>query len=334
MHLLPFAQTSLYSLAIAALIWWLTDFGSFLQVLLVSLSIGWSIHLAFILTHERLNQWFGSWLAPAVVVALGLFPGLFLGGTLVAGQTLYFFSQDFTTMVLGLFFGIVGFLIFGTRERLHSTRQLLAETELKRSQQEKLLTETELKLVQAQVEPHFLFNTLSNISQLIRSNPDLAVSTLENLTTLLRVALTHTRSSKSTLGQEVNFSKAYLAIQATRMQGRLRYRCDLTKVPRDVLLPPLLIQPLLENAVLHGIGPDPKGGEIEFTAQLTDGKLVLSVSDNGVGMNESGTSNGTGLRNVRDRLRLIYGPAATLELTPGSPRGVKARIAIPLATTS
>ncbi len=331
MRFLSFVHVGLFSLAIAALVWWLTDFGSFLQILLVSLSIGWSINLAFELAHERLSRWIGSWLAPALTVALGLSLGLLLGGTFVTDQALYFFSQEFATMALGLFFGITGYLVFGTRERLRRTRQLLAEAELKRSQQEKLLAETELKLVQAQVEPHFLFNTLSNITQLIRSDPDLAVSTLENLTTLLRGALARTRSSISTLGQEVDFARAYLAVQATRMQGRLRYRCELPEESRDVPLPPLLIQPLLENAVIHGIEPDPEGGEIEFTARLTGDELVLNVSDNGAGMRERGTSGGTGLRNVRERLRLVYGPDASLELAPASPRGVKARIGIPLA---
>ena len=333
MRLLEFVHVGLFSLAIAVLVWWLTDFGDFPQVLLVSLSIGWSIQFAFILAYERLNRWVGPWLAPPLVVAFGLIPGLLFGGTFVAGRPLYFFSQDYATMGLGLFFGITGFLVFGTRERLRRTRQLLAEAELERSQQEKLLAETELKLVQAQIEPHFLFNTLSNITQLIHSNPDLAVSTLENLTTLLRGALARTRSSKSTLGQEVDFARAYLAIQSTRMQGRLRYRCDLPEEARDVPLPPLLIQPLLENAVLHGIEPEPDGGEIEFAARLDGDDLVISVSDNGAGISESGTSDGTGLRNVRDRLRLVYGQDATLELTPGSPRGVTVRIGIPLATS-
>lgn len=330
MRFLSFVHVGLFSLAIAVLVWWLTDLGSFLQILFVSLSIGWSINLACVLALERLSRLVGPWLASALAVALGLSLGLLLGGTFVTGQALYFFSQEFATMAIGLFFGITGFLIFGTRERLRKTRQLLAEAELKRSQQEKLLAETELKLLQAQIEPHFLFNTLSNITQLIRSDPDLAVCTLENLTTLLRGALARTRSSISTLGQEVDFARAYLAVQATRMQGRLRYRCDLPEEFRDFPLPPLLIQPLLENAVIHGIEPAPEGGGIDFTAGHDGDVLVLSVSDNGAGMREHGTSGGTGLRNVRDRLRLVYGPDATLELAPSSPRGVRARISIPL----
>lgn len=331
MKILSFIHVGLFSLAIAVLLWWLTDLGDLLEILLVSLSIGWSINLAFVLLDARLSRWLGPWLAPAFVGALGLVLGLLLGGMFVTGQALYFFSQDFSAVALSLFFGITGYLIFGTRERLRKTKQLLAEAELKRSQQEKLLAETELKLVQAQIEPHFLFNTLSNITQLIRSDPDLAVCTLENLTTLLRGALARTRSSISTLGQEVDFARAYLAVQATRMQGRLRYQCELPEDSRDVPLPPLLIQPLLENAVIHGIEPVPEGGRIKLKARLTGDELVLSVSDNGAGMSESGTSGGTGLRNVRERLRLVYGPNASLDLAPASPRGVKTRIVIHMA---
>lgn len=333
LRLTSFVLVGLFSLAIAVLVWWLADdAGSFPQILTVSLCIGWPVYLAFELAHERLSRWLGPWLAPVPVVALGLALGLPLAGALVAGQPLFFFSGDFGTLGLGLFFGITGFLIFGTRERLRETRELLAEAELKQSQQGKLLAESELKSMQAQIEPHFLFNTLSNITQLIRSNPDLAVSTLENLTTLLRGSLARTRSSESTLGQEIDFAEAYLAIQATRLQGRLRYEVELPEELRDVPLPPLLIQPLLENAVIHGVEPLPEGGDILLTARQFDDEVVLSVCDTGPGISEHGLSSGTGLRNVRERLRLRYGTDAELTLTATFPDGLLAEIFIPLAT--
>ncbi len=328
-----FLQVGLFSTAVAALLWWLTGLGDFSSVLIVSLSIGWSINLAFVLTHGWLSNRIVPWLAPVPVVALGLAAGLLIAGALVGNHPLFFFSQSFATLGLALFFGIAGSLIFTTRERLYRTSRQLAEAELRQSRQEKILAETELKLLQAQIEPHFLFNTLSNITQLVRSDPELAVGTLENLTTLLRASLARTRSSESTLGQEVDFAEAYLAIQATRMQGRLRYELDLPEELRDISLPPLLVQPLLENAVIHGIEPVSEGGEITFTARRIDDELILGVCDTGAGISETGTANGTGLRNVRDRLRLRYGPKAALELTPASPRGVNALISIPLAKT-
>ncbi|MXX06461.1 MAG: hypothetical protein F4Z71_06835 [Gammaproteobacteria bacterium] len=325
-----FLQVGLFSTAIAVLIWWLIEFGDFLPVLLVSLSIGWSVHLAFVLAHDWLSGRIGPWLAPIPIVALGLAAGLVIGGALVGNHPLYFFTQNFATLALALFFGITGSLIFYTRERLYRTSQKLAESELRQSQQQKLIAETELKLLQAQIEPHFLFNTLSNIAQLIPGNPELAGKTLDNLTTLLRASLTRTRTGETTLGQEIEFAAAYLAIQATRMQGRLRYEIDLPGELSDIPLPPLLVQPLLENAVTHGIEPLSAGGEVSFTARKIDDELILSVHDSGAGISETGVNGGTGLRNVRDRLRLRYGPKASLELTPANPRGVNAIINIPL----
>ncbi len=329
-----FSQVGLFSTAVAVLVWWLTDLGDFPPVLAVSLSIGWSVHLAFALTHGWLSARLGPWLAPVPVVALGLAVGLLIGGALVGNHPLFFFTQGFATLGLALFFGITGSLIFTTRERLHRARRQLAEAELRESQQQKLLAETELKLLQAQIEPHFLFNTLSNITQLIRGNPELAVGTLENLTTLLRASLARTRAGESTLGQEIDFAAAYLAIQSTRMQGRLRYEIDLPEDLRDVPLPPLLVQPLLENAVIHGAEAAPEGATVSFTARQIEDELILTVSDNGPGISDTGTATSktgaTGLRNVRDRLRLRHGAKASLELTPATPRGVNAVISIPL----
>ncbi|MCY3565818.1 MAG: histidine kinase, partial [Gammaproteobacteria bacterium] len=327
-----FLQVGLFSTAIAVLIWWLIEFGDFLPVLLVSLSIGWSVHLAFVLAHDWLSGRIGPWLAPIPIVALGLAAGLVVGGALVGNHPLYFFTQSFATLGLALFFGITGSLIFYTRERLFRISQQLAKAELRESQQQKLLTETELKLLQAQIEPHFLFNTLSNIAQLIPGNPELAGKTLDNLTTLLRASLARTRTGETTLGQEIEFAAAYLAIQATRMQGRLRYEIDLPGELRDIPLPPLLVQPLLENAVTHGIEPLSAGGEVSFTARKTGDELILGVHDTGAGISETGANGGTGLRNVRDRLRLRYGPKASLALPPANPHGINAIISIPLET--
>ncbi len=325
-----FFQVGVFSSAAATLIWWLTDIDGFTAILIVSLSIGWSIFIAFLLLRDSLSGRLGSWLAPASIVACGLGAGLMIAGVLVARQPLFFFSQSFATLGLALFFGITGSLIFATRERLYRMSRQLAESELRQSRREKMLAETELKLLQAQIEPHFLFNTLSNITHLVHSDPERAVGTLENLTTLLRASLARTRSGESTLGQEIDFAAAYLAIQATRMGGRLRYEIDLPDELREILLPPLLVQPLLENAVLHGIEPRTEGGEVVFTTRRIDDELILSVSDNGAGVSEIGTAGGSGLRNIRDRLRLRYGPEASLKLTPAPPSGVNAVICIPL----
>ena len=324
-------QVGVFSFAIAVLVWWLIG-GSFSIALVISLSIGWSVHLAFELLHRRVREKIGIWLAPVPVVVIGLASGLLIAGLLVRSDPLYFFSRNYATAGLALFFGITGSLIFIGREQLYRTSRQLAETELRQSRQQKLLAETELKLLQAQIEPHFLFNTLSNITHLVGSKPQVAVAMLENLTTLLRATLAQTRSGESTLGQEMEFASAYIAIQSMRMGDRLSYTFNLPKELQDFPLPPLLVQPLLENAVLHGVEPQAEGGEVRFTARQTDDRLVLTVSDNGSGVSETGTAGGTGLGNIRDRLRLRYGQQATLNLMPADPRGVHAVISIPLQT--
>ena len=334
MCMTSFIQSGLFSVAIAVLVWWLTDLGAFPQVLFVSLSVGWSVNLAFVLLHDRLIQGLGPWLAPACIISLGLGSGLLIGGTLVSGQPLHFFSHDSRTFALGLFFAVNGFLVFGTFKRLRNARQELDAAALKQTKQEKLLAETELKLLQAQIEPHFLFNSLSNLAQHIRSDPDLAVKTVEHLSVLLRSALSRTLSGDSTLGQEIDFASAYLAVQAMRMQGRMRYRLELQDGIREIPLPPLLIQPVLENAVIHGIDAIPCGGEIVLSARQVNDKLILTVSDNGAGISEFGSSDGSGLRNVRERLRLRYGSSASLDLATTSSRGVKVLIRIPLGPKS
>ncbi len=324
-----FLLTGAFSAAVAVLVWWLIDAGGFWAVLIISLSIGWSVNLAFVLLRDFLSRRIGPWAAPALIVALGLMAGLLIAGTLVGNHPLFYFSGSFTTIALALFFGVTGTLLFYTRERLHHTRRQLAESELRQSRQEQLLAASELKLLQAQIEPHFLFNTLSNIAQLVPNEPELAVNTLENLTTLLRASLARTRSGESTLGQEIDFGAAYLAIQATRLQGRITYEIDLPDALREIPLPPLLVQPLLENAVIHGIEVKPEGGKVVFNARRIGDELILSVSDSGAGISETGASGGAGLRNIRDRLRLRYGPRASLELIPASPHGVNAIISVP-----
>ena len=139
-----FAQVGVFSSAIAALIWWLTEIGDFVPVLAVSLSIGWSILISFLLLRQWLSNRIGPWLAPVPIVAVGLAAGLTVGGTLVSNQPLFFFSQSFGTLGLGLFFGITGSLIFVTRERLRAAREQLAAAQLRESRQEQLLAETEL----------------------------------------------------------------------------------------------------------------------------------------------------------------------------------------------
>jgi sensor histidine kinase YesM len=323
--------TTVFCLAIGLLLWVLNVSESLLLVMAISLSIGLSINLSFILAQEKLNQFLSPYLAAVPITALGLAFGLAISGLLVAGTPTFFFQDNYATLIIGVFFAVVGSAIFVVRNQLLAAQAQLAEAEMQQHAQEKLLLETELKLLQAQIEPHFLFNTLSNVVGLIHKNPQAAEETLLDLTTLLRSSLQRTRDSTVTLDQELAIVEAYLKIQSIRMQDRLHYEfipaeivqagSDLHQQMKSHALPPLLLQPLVENAVKHGIDPSEAGGSVTISVATKDKQLQIIVADTGVGMSSSAQA-GTGLDNVRQRLRALYGDRASLSVTENKPSGV------------
>ncbi|NJR72384.1 MAG: histidine kinase [Gammaproteobacteria bacterium] len=181
--------------------------------------------------------------------------------------------------------------------------------------------------MQAQIEPHFLFNTLANVQHLTESNPPLASKTLQSLITYLRAALPEMREGSSTLGREITMATAYLDIQKVRMGTRLTVSVNLPSALSLTPFPPMLLLTLVENAIKHGLDPAPDGGQIMITATLTDGNLAVSVADNGHGLSTA-KSIGVGLTNIRERLATLYGRQAQLLLTENAPSGVIATISI------
>ena len=197
---------------------------------------------------------------------------------------------------------------------------------------EKELTSARLSLLHAQVGPHFLYNTLASAQYLTRSDPALADEMLGHLITYLRHSLPRTDTDASTLGEEVERARAYLEILKLRMGPRLDLQID---VPRHLLalpFPAMMLQTLVENAIKHGLEPRTEGGTVWILAKQSDGKLAVTVADDGQGLGTS-TSQGTGigLRNVRERLRLAYGPEASLSVVANFPTGVAATISVPAA---
>jgi sensor histidine kinase YesM len=329
-----FGYTTAFCFGIGTLVTLLAG-GYFIANLAVSLAIGWSISGCFHLLGPLFDKWLGPYLGPAPVTAIGLGVGLILAGLITFQDPLYFFTFGNATIYLGVFFGILGFIFFGTRARMVQAEADLAQATAKQAQQEKLLAETELKLLQAQIEPHFLFNTLSNIAGLIHENPDTAEKTLLNLTTLLRGSLNRTRQQTTTLAQELEIAQAYLEIQSTRMQGRLQYTFNAPANLDNIPLPPLLVQPLIENAIKHGIEPSEAGGDITVSVVQQSDKVIISIADTGLGIEQdqssrrSSAGTGTGLKNVRERLHALYGDKAQLDLVPNQPQGLTARITLP-----
>ncbi|MEO3693142.1 sensor histidine kinase [Roseateles paludis] len=200
-------------------------------------------------------------------------------------------------------------------------------------------TEAQLKLLQAQIEPHFLFNTLANVQSLIDHDPATAKLMLERFTDYLRASLQQLRHEASTLAQELTMAEAYLSLMQIRMQDRLRFRIECEPDLASQPLPPLLIQPLIENAIHHGLEPQIKGGELVVKAWRAGGELVIDVLDDGRGLDAATRSrrrgNGVALANIRERLQNRWGPQASLVLSQRfpdhTPAGTCARLRVPLS---
>jgi len=224
------------------------------------------------------------------------------------------------------------------RERIERIKLERAEAQARAQVIERQALEARLRLMQAQIEPHMLFNTLANLQGLIALDPDRAGMMLEQLITFLRATLTVSRLETTTLAEEFAAIEAYLGLMAVRMGARLRYRCTLPVELRSARLPTMLLQPLVENAIIHGLEPHVDGGEVMVDAALDGGRLALTIADTGLGLRDTPVvgrkGGGVGLATTRERLQALYGAHAALELVPGRPHGAVARLVLPLALDS
>jgi signal transduction histidine kinase len=198
---------------------------------------------------------------------------------------------------------------------------------------EKELTVAKLSLLHAQVEPHFLYNTLASAQLLTRTDPARADEMLGNLIMYLRHSLPRTENSLSTLGEELERAQAYLDILKIRMGSRLSLQVEVPQHLRSVLFPPMMLQTLVENAIKHGLEPKSGGGTVWILAREHEKSVALTVADDGRGFSAEGGGTGIGLRNVRERLRLAYGNTAAFAIVANFPTGVAATITVPNTTT-
>lgn len=194
-------------------------------------------------------------------------------------------------------------------------------------------TDARLKLIETQLEPHMLFNTLANLRVLITTDPPRAVAMLDSLNSYLRVTLSGSRALAHPLAAEFRRLGDYLELMSVRMGARLAYRLELPEDLRELPVPPLLLQPLVENAIRHGLEPQVQGGEITVGARREGQRLLIDVRDTGVGIDKAGTPSedgGFGLAQVRERLATIYGPQGSLSLSALPTGGTRATITLPL----
>ena len=200
-----------------------------------------------------------------------------------------------------------------------------AETE----QLERTVLEARMEALQAQIEPHFLFNTLASIDQLIQTDPPRASKMQQSLIRYLRSAMPQMREGRRpTLGQQVNLCAAFLEIMAVRMDGRLQTVVSVPEGLKSAVFPSMMLQTLVENAIKHGLEPKPEGGRLEISAEVADGQLAVHVLDTGVGFMPTAEA-GVGLANVRERLQALYKGRAELIITVPPAGGTCATIKVP-----
>ena len=303
------------------------------------------ISLTFTLT----GAWFGPSRFKIGIKSLAVFLGMAITGAVVGGIAAKLaLTGDLSTVLAqfvpvapqiligGLITGLVYAVLMVSIVQYRRTQLQRNNADLARlAQQERMrrqLADARLKLMQAQVEPHFLFNTLASVQQLAESKAPEAAQLTAQLITFLRAGLASLREDTTTLAREFKAIDAYLMIMKTRMQDRLAFELDLPDALAEISMPPAMLISLVENAIKHGLEPNPDGGKISVMARLENERLRLTVSDTGLGLGHSTAKagGGVGLDNIRQRLRAIFANDARLTVGENVPHGFVAVIDIPL----
>lgn len=305
------------------------DYGDGLFVNLVfSHCIGISIFLS-------VTPWFirpgGS--RPSAWMLVALLLGSVLGvslALLLTGKWHQAFGSGvfMRNLLLAVLFGGLAVWVFMTREWLHRARAELHEQQLRDVQMRKGQVEARLRMLQAQVEPHFIFNTLAHLMSLIDSDPARGKEMLDHLIDYLRTSLSHARRDWVTIAEEMEVVDAYLAVLAMRTGERMRVEREIEEAVLECPVPPMLLQPLVENAIKHGIEPRTGQGNVVVGARREDSCLVLEVRDDGPGFSGTSSGSGHGIVNLRERLQSGYGECADFVLEELPDGGVMARITI------
>jgi two-component sensor histidine kinase len=235
-------------------------------------------------------------------------------------------------LIEGLLFGPWIALGAMVRQRDVFARNQALEFDLERSELEREASEARLRLLQAQVRPHFLFNTLANVQALVDAGSPRASSVLKSLVAYLRAAVPRLHESATTIGDEIELVRAYLEVMHMRMPDRLQFALRIDESATRLSCPPMALLTLVENAVRHGIDPAEDGGHIEIEVRAREGRCSVHVTDTGVGLRPSNRGLGSGLAALRERLQLAFGGDADLRLEAMQPRGVRASLEFPART--
>ncbi len=284
----------------------------------------------------RLPPWMARWCLQvcAVVFVIPLAVFVFYVVTTAPDQTFFwldksrrngFMTMTTTALLAAPWVAIVA--LFRQREiQLRSQSEAFA---FERSELERKALDSRLRLLQAQVEPHFLFNTLANVRELVVAGSSQAATVLDTLIAYLRAAVPRLHDPATTIGQELQLVRAYLALMHLRMPDRLQYDVQADAAALDLRCPPTTLLTLVENAVRHGIDPSEEGGRIDVIVELWDGRCRMRVSDTGLGLREAQGGLGTGLASLRERLALVFGPKVDVRIAAMDSHGVRAEAEFP-----
>ena len=274
------------------------------------------------------------WLLTAVItIPTGYFVGHQIA-FLLLGEPMQMVGHQHISMIPIVFTALMG----GLGLYYYATREQLAKEAAARSEAQRLAVESQLRLLRSQLEPHMLFNTLANLRSLLREDIDRAESMIDQLIVYLRSALAASQTESVALSREFAQLRAYLDIMALRMGPRLSFRLELPVDLEATQVPPMLLQPLVENAIKHGLEPKVGPGSIEVVARATSAGIEIRINDSGLGLPPDEAEEPAvrppgasyGLQHVRDRLLAVYGPAARLSLERRQPTGVSALVFIPV----
>jgi len=287
---------------------------------------------------RRLPGWLPRWVLQVVGVGVAMpltTAALYVLSTR-AGAPPFWTDNDRLVGFVGLtFLGVLlapwTALVALVRQREAFARDQALAFELERTQLERQALEARLHLLQAQVAPHFLFNTLANVQALVDAGSPQASAVLRRLVTYLRAAVPTLAEPEATIAREVELVEAYLEVMRLRMPDRLEIAVRVDEAALPLACPSTALLTLVENAVKHGIEPSEEGGRIDVEVTLRGDRCVLRVRDTGVGLQPSSRGLGTGLATLRHRLRLLYGAAAQLRVGENPPRGVSSELELPLS---
>lgn len=284
----------------------------------------------------RLPSWLARWVLQVLGVAIAVPASLCAMWMLSTEPGAPVFWKEWQRFAGFLLLALSGVLIAPwialaalVRQKDALARHQALAFALERSQLERQALDARLRLLQAQVEPHFLFNTLANIRALVSSGSPQASRVLDSLIVYLRAAVPRLQQPATTLADELQLVRAYLQLMEMRFPDRLSFEMLVDPAASTLACPPMTLMTLVENAVRHGIDPSEQGGHIEVRVQVNDGRCQMYVTDTGVGFSDTDHGSGTGLRTLQERLQLAFQGDVQLRLSEHAPHGVCAELEFP-----